>query len=166
MRRDVKYRYISACCFYFSILTVVLPTPVLNFGCTIRVSISHPTFKMNSPPGGRALSLANGNGTAFPTFQSNQYLISKKRKAHDPIDDDKENLDTPTTPRSKQVVEEDHRERTPGRDGPIKEEQRGLKPDIKPFKGPPGKKVRKTPYEKNEEYRQFCRENEGHPFHE
>lgn len=61
---------------------------------------------------------------------------------------------------------EETREHTPGRDGPIKEERRSASPDIKPFKGPPGKKVRKTAHEKNEEYKQFIRENEGHMFHE
>ncbi|PVH68753.1 hypothetical protein DL98DRAFT_662030 [Cadophora sp. DSE1049] len=61
---------------------------------------------------------------------------------------------------------EEARDHTPGRDGPIKEERRSASPDIKPFKGPPGKKVRKSAWEKNEEYKQFIRENEGHMFHE
>lgn len=58
------------------------------------------------------------------------------------------------------------RERTPGRDGPIKEERHDCEPDIKPFKGEKGHKVRKTHWEKEEEYRQFAFENEGHTFHE
>lgn len=39
-------------------------------------------------------------------------------------------------------------------------------PDIKPFKGEPGHKVRKTAHEKNEEYKQHIRDNEGHTFHQ
>ncbi|CZT45759.1 uncharacterized protein RSE6_06101 [Rhynchosporium secalis] len=61
---------------------------------------------------------------------------------------------------------ENERERTPGRDGPVKEENFDLKPDIKPFKGEKGHKVRKTAREKEEEYVKFVLENEEHPFHE
>lgn len=58
-------------------------------------------------------------------------------------------------------------EKTPGRIGPIKPERFNLpSPDIKPFKGPKGKKVRKTYWEKEEEYRQFILANEDHCFHE
>lgn len=58
------------------------------------------------------------------------------------------------------------RERTPGREGPIKEDRRDCDPDIKPFKGEKGHKVRKTAQEKEEEYRQFAFQNEGRTFHE
>lgn len=59
-----------------------------------------------------------------------------------------------------------NREQTPGREGPIKPEDFSCEPDIKPFKGEKGKKVRKTVWEKEEEYRQFAFENENHVFHE
>lgn len=55
---------------------------------------------------------------------------------------------------------------TPGRYGPIKPERFDVKPDIKPFKGESGHKVRKTAYEKDEEYRKLARDNEDHVFHE
>jgi hypothetical protein len=54
---------------------------------------------------------------------------------------------------------------TPGRVGPIRKTSFSCKPDIKPFKGPPGKKVRKTAQEKDEEYKKFALENEKHVFH-
>jgi hypothetical protein len=57
-------------------------------------------------------------------------------------------------------------ERTPGRVGPIKPEDRNCRQSIEPFKGPKGKKVRKTAWEKDEEFKQFAREHESHPFHE
>jgi hypothetical protein len=87
--------------------------------------------------------------------------ISKKRKAEVavPEDEDKENKARPSTPTSKSKVSAPAPplgdselanmpgyERTPGRVGPIKEERFDVSPDIKPFKGPPGKKVRKTAY--------------------
>jgi len=98
-------------------------------------------------------------------------IQSKKRKT--PPDEDKENASPPSTPKSKSPqssaeIEAGSREyeKTPGRKGPIKEDDHSVKPDIKPFKGPRGKKVRKTVHEKNQEYTQFCLENEGHVFHE
>lgn len=57
-------------------------------------------------------------------------------------------------------------EKTPGRVGPIKEIDMNIDFDISPFKGPKGKRVRKTPQEKNEEYRQRARETPGHCFHD
>lgn len=63
-------------------------------------------------------------------------------------------------------AEAEELERTPGRLGPIKPKDFSVTPDIKPFKGPKGKKVRKTAHEKNEEYTQFIRENESHCFHQ
>jgi len=92
---------------------------------------------------------------------------SKKRKAQDDPAEDKENIDPPSTPPpAASKVEETQHERTPGRVGPIKSDDFSLEPDIKPFKGPPGKKVRKTAWEKDQEYRRFALENEGHCFHE
>ncbi|KUJ23237.1 uncharacterized protein LY89DRAFT_680024 [Mollisia scopiformis] len=102
--------------------------------------------------------------------------VSKKRKAEEAesTENEKENLTpaaaveptvsknnaTPPPPEPKEY------ERTPGRIGPIKKKDFSIEPNIKPFKGPPGKKVRKTFEEKEEEYAQFARENEGHCFHE
>lgn len=74
---------------------------------------------------------------------------------------------TPEREISKEEKELKPYETTPGRDGPIKPGGNfDCKLDIAPFKGPPGKKVRKTAREKDEEYRKFGRENEGHCFHE
>ncbi|TVY82924.1 hypothetical protein LSUE1_G002266 [Lachnellula suecica] len=98
-----------------------------------------------------------------------QASTSKKRKAQEepPIEDNKENVARPATPPAESKFSSAKTcERTPGRVGPIKEDDRSLSPDIKPFKGTKGQKVRKTAHEKNEEYRQFARENEGHMFHE
>ncbi|KAH6721737.1 hypothetical protein BKA61DRAFT_505885 [Leptodontidium sp. MPI-SDFR-AT-0119] len=101
-----------------------------------------------------------------PAYKSRKLGVGEKLMAEEaiPAGDDKENIQD-----SKAVAEEateENREHTPGRDGPIKEERRSVTPDIKPFKGEPGKKVRKTAYEKNEEYKKFIRENEDHTFHE
>jgi len=106
--------------------------------------------------------------------------IKKKRKAENevPEEDNKENVERPSTPpptaskvsttplNDSELAHLSSYERTPGRVGPIKEEKFDVKPDIKPFKGPPGKKVRKTAWEKEEEYKQFALENEDHVFHE
>lgn len=106
---------------------------------------------------------------------------SKKRKAH-PIEEDKENEDSSAThpaahPSNKKSNRKENatpppadstREpsaNTPGRVGPIRRTSFSVEPDIKPFKGPPGKKVRKTYQEKQDEYAQFALENEGHCFH-
>lgn len=103
-----------------------------------------------------------------PNIRSNS---SKKRKAPEP-DDEKEDASEirPSTPPpaglKSELEDEPDYERTPGRDGRIKKDRSSVEPDIKPFKGPPGKKVRKTRSEKNEEYIQFALENEGHLFHE
>lgn len=94
---------------------------------------------------------------------------NKKRKAGDapPIEEDKENTSPPSTPVKQETQSEaKEHEKTPGRVGPVKPRTRCPSPDIKPFKGPPRKKVRKTRAEKDEEYRQFARENEDHWFHE
>jgi hypothetical protein len=106
--------------------------------------------------------------------------VSKKRKAENEAQEDhnEENLHRPSTPPAASKVWSSPQpgeselahlpsyERTPGRVGPIKTVNFDIKPDIKPFKGPPGKKVRKTAWEKDQEYKQFVRENEGHVFHQ
>jgi hypothetical protein len=56
-------------------------------------------------------------------------------------------------------------QRTPGRVGPVKKDC-NCKPDIKPFKGEPGHKVRKSASEKEQEYTDFVMKHEGHTFHE
>ena len=108
----------------------------------------------------------------------NPAASSKKRKAFDiPNDDeDKENKEnkqnanprvTPPPAKSPAQTKPVESQTTPGRIGPIKPEANfDLSPEIKPFKGPKGKKVRKTFQEKEDEYRQFGLENEGHCFHE
>jgi hypothetical protein len=90
---------------------------------------------------------------------------NKKRKAEDLslAEFDKENLNPPSTPPPPEQSKE--HEKTTGRVGPVIRISFSPSPDIKPFKGPPGKKVRKTRAEKNEEYKQFIREHENHPFH-
>ncbi len=125
-------------------------------------------------------SNSNKNAVEPPSTKSQQMPnISKKRKAENeaPEEENKENIERPSTPpaqsKSSTTPPNDSElahlpsyERTPGRVGPIKEVKFNVSPDIKPFKGPPGKKVRKTAWEKNEEYKQFARENEDHVFHE
>lgn len=95
---------------------------------------------------------------------------SKKRKAPEHSDEAENPAPVrPSTPPAglqSELADEPNYERTPGRDGPIKSERSCADPDIKPFKGPPGKKVRKTRREKEDEYTQFAFENEGHTFHE
>jgi hypothetical protein len=112
------------------------------------------------------------DGIATKSQETQQPVASKKRKAQDePTAEENKGTDNgpPATPppaetAESNVVAEQH-ERTPGRVGPILPEDFSISPDIKPFKGPPGKKVRKTWYEKDQEYKQFIRENELHPFH-
>jgi hypothetical protein len=116
-----------------------------------------------------------------PSKKSQQAAnIKKKRKAESevPEEEKKENVgrsSTPppaaskvstTPPNDSELAHLPSYERTPGRVGPIKELKFDVEPDIKPFKGPPGKKVRKTAWEKEEEYKQFALENEDHVFHE
>lgn len=104
-------------------------------------------------------------------MNAEQPPTSKKRKAEEPlpsVEEVREN-DRPTTPpssKSKSDVESKEHEKTPGRVGPIKPRSFSTSPNIQPFKGPPGKKVRKTRHEKDEEYKQFIRDNEKHIFHE
>jgi hypothetical protein len=59
-------------------------------------------------------------------------------------------------------------EKTPGRDGPIKEQKIGVGSGIKiaPFKGPKGQKVRKSFSEKEEEYGQEVLKRPDHNFYE
>ncbi|KAG4414369.1 hypothetical protein IFR04_012506 [Cadophora malorum] len=141
------------------------------------------------------LAETNGQSASTPE-PKNPCIVGTKRKAEHETEENKENArpesasksrkldvtgkqkidhtsqardDEEATKDPKAITEGDTKERrehTPGRDGPIKEEWHLASPDIKPFKGPPGKKVRKTAHEKNEEYKQFIRENEGHMFHE
>jgi hypothetical protein len=127
----------------------------------------------------------NSNKTAAnapaPSEKSQQPSnIGKKRKAEHEVSEveNKENFGRPSTPppaaskvsttppNDSELAHLPSYERTPGRVGPIKEMKFDVKPDIKPFKGPPGKKVRKTAWEKDEEYKQFALENEDHVFHE
>ena len=101
---------------------------------------------------------------------------SKKRKATEQeveteIEPEDESDKRPSTPPPaaglpSELADEPNYEKTPGRDGPIKKEDFTVNPDIKPFKGPKGKKVRKTYEEKEEENTQFALDNENYIFHE
>ena len=79
---------------------------------------------------------------------------SKKVKVD--VEDDKENVSRPSTPDPGSKVEEGKTSQenpsTPGRVGPIKRVSYDVEPNIAPFKGPKGKKVRKSAYEKEQEY--------------
>jgi hypothetical protein len=123
----------------------------------------------------------NAADAPAPSKKSQQAAnIKKKRKAESEVPEEemKENVGRPSTPppaaskvsttppNDSELAHLPSYERTPGRVGPIKELKFDAKPDIKPFKGPPGKKVRKTAWEKEEEYKQFALENEDHVFHE
>lgn len=110
---------------------------------------------------GRHLSERHANEQATPVRKRKASEISHDEKENEPSQRPK----TPPTP-EEYPHKAARNETTPGRVGPIKKEDFSLKPDIKPFKGPPGHKVRKTRQEKNEEYRQFAREHEDHIFHE
>jgi hypothetical protein len=115
-------------------------------------------------------NLQNGNAKAANSPKTKTASANKKRKASEASSsaDYQENVPPPSTPppESNTPANLERNEKTPGRVGPIKHSDHSLDPDIKPFKGPPGKKVRKTPHEKNEEYRQFALDNEDHTFHE
>ncbi len=138
-------------------------------------------------PSGTTLKASNrgsnknaANAPAPSTKSQQPSNIGKKRKAEleIPEEENKENFGRPSTPppaaskvattplNDSELAHLPSYERTPGRVGPIKEERFDVKPDIKPFKGPPGKKVRKTAWEKEEEYKQFALENEDYVFHE
>jgi hypothetical protein len=131
---------------------------------------------MVSPRSGKALEADRDNkrvNKPQTTISQQKPNVGKKRKAEDeiPEEDNKENIERPSTPPPTESGESElahlpSYERTPGRVGPIKPENFDVSPDIKPFKGPPGKKVRKTAREKDEEYKQFVRENKDHVFHE
>lgn len=114
---------------------------------------------------------ANSKETRHEPSHKPTSNTGKKRKALE-AEEETENTSTnrPSTPtpavRKSEPADNPDYEKTPGRDGPIKSEKNCPEPDIKPFKGPPGKKVRKTHWEKEEEYKQFALENEGHTFHE
>ncbi|KAK0107469.1 hypothetical protein ONS96_003282 [Cadophora gregata f. sp. sojae] len=117
------------------------------------------------------LAESNTNAASTLEFKKSE-AVGTKRKTEDEIPDeeDKENV-SQSDPKSRKLdaigeksksdgrsVDNDKdaqevratteeatkvgREHTPGRDGPIKEEQRSASPDIKSFKGPPGKKDR------------------------
>jgi hypothetical protein len=73
---------------------------------------------------------------------------------------DKEN-ERPQTP----PPADEKEPRTPGCVGPVKKECQ-CKPDIKPLKGEPGHKVRKSAWEKEKEYTDFVKQHEGHMFHQ
>lgn len=84
-------------------------------------------------------------------------------------DEDKENNPHPSTPSAKstEAYEPLGRKTTPGRFGPVKPLRFDiLSPKIKPFKGPKGSKVRKTRWEKDQEYKQHIRDTPDHVFHE
>ena len=111
---------------------------------------------MVSLPSGTILkdTTSNKNGTKTTTPKSQHPLTSKKRKPQEapPTEEDKENVYQPSTPppaESKASSEPAQHEKAPRRVGPIKKESFNCEPGIKPFKGPPGKKVRKTAYEKD-----------------
>ena len=134
---------------------------------------------------GSEKAINNGTQNAAKTPRTQQPPASMKRKSEaqetqqppankkikneaqqpPPAEGNKENVNPPSTPPPAKSKVDQH-ETTPGRVGPIKCIPSPDNPDIKAFKGPPGKKVRKTWYEKEEEYKQFIRENEGHYFHE
>lgn len=82
--------------------------------------------------------------------------------------ENKENDNRPSTPTNPDTMSGFPRnERTPGRVGPITPRTFDApEPDIKPFKGPPGKKVRKTRWETDEEYKQYIRATPEHRFHD
>jgi hypothetical protein len=115
-------------------------------------------------------NLQNGNTKAANAPKTKPASTNKKRKAPEasPPANDQENVPPPSTPppESRAPAGLERNEKTPGRVRPIRYSDHSLDPDIKPFKGPPGKKVRKTWHEKNEEYRQFALNHEGHPFHD
>lgn len=109
-------------------------------------------------------ALKEGNEKAAKISKAQRLPASKKRKAQEapPEEENKEKVRprlTPPPAESKALAEAKQNEKTPGRVGPIKRTSFSASPDIKPFKGPPGKKVRKTWYEKEEEYTQFICEN-------
>jgi hypothetical protein len=101
--------------------------------------------------------LQNGNTNTAKPPNMNPAPANKKRKAPEasPPTIDQENIPPPSTPPldENSPADRQRNEKTPGRVGPIKNSDHSLDPDIKLFKGPPGKKVRKTPHEKNEEYK-------------
>lgn len=141
--------------------------------------------KLKASP--REVNNKNGNSSTLGKPRSAQKEKSKKRKSLSEDENSegatRKKQERPTPDRQKKTIEpetstpidvslgrytRDHidREHTPGREGPIKEDDDDCEPDIKPFKGEKGHKVRKTPCEKEEEYQQFAFENEGHTFHE
>jgi hypothetical protein len=114
--------------------------------------------------------LQNGNTNAAKSSNMNPAPANKKRKAPEASSpaSDQENVPPPSTPppEPNTPANPERNEKTPGHVGPIKHSDNSLNPDIKPFKGPPEKKVRKTPHEKNEEYKQFALGHEDHIFHD
>jgi hypothetical protein len=112
-----------------------------------------------------------------PNAKSRQPSASKKRKVDEalPAEENKENAPSKASKNSRNATppptetnkpdESKPSVNTPGRVGPIRKTSFSCEPDIKPFKGPPGKKVRKTAQEKDEEYKKFALENEKHVFH-
>ena len=151
------------------------------------VSISlYNTFEMVSTHSDGALEEAKSD--VAKAGESDQTRVSQKRKSYSdtqedhqplaskrskntlqstpPAEENKENENRPSTPPPATPLQLTQHEKTPGRVGPIKPTLFSAEPDIKPFKGPRGKKVRKTWQEKEDEYAQFARENEDHCFHE
>ncbi|RDW60599.1 hypothetical protein BP6252_11982 [Coleophoma cylindrospora] len=115
---------------------------------------------------------ATGSAKATRTAETSepqQPPASRKRKAEESGAAEEE-TDRPSTPPPAKATKTAEPEQkiitTPGRVGPIKPTLHDCSPDIKPFKGPPGKKVRKTAQEKAAEYKKFVLENEGHAFNE
>jgi hypothetical protein len=108
----------------------------------VSESMKHPEAIENPP----------SKKVKVPEFSGieNRIKASKEAEKANPeisqAEEDKENAAPPTTPssKSKNTFGLSRHKKTPGRDGPIKIEQDCPSPDIKPFKGPPGKKVRKT----------------------
>ena len=74
----------------------------------------------------------------------------------DKVEENKENHSRVSIPTPKPKVDKDNKPTecptTPGRVGPIMPSRYDLNPTIAPFKGPKGSKVRKSAYEKEQEY--------------
>ncbi|RDW91670.1 hypothetical protein BP5796_02835 [Coleophoma crateriformis] len=114
----------------------------------------------NVPKEGNETATVSAKATrTAKTTEPQQPPAGRKRKAEESEEETKANR--PSTPPPAKVTKTGEPEQkiitTPGRIGPIKKTSRDcepdIEPDIKPFKGPPGKKVRKTYKEKDDEYK-------------
>ncbi|PSK56755.1 hypothetical protein B9Z65_6379 [Elsinoe australis] len=117
-----------------------------------------PVQKKKASPESRKKSSKQSNEQQKPS-------TSKSPPNEPPQNKENEEPTRPSTPPTTSTPA--HRnEKTPGRVGPDLPEKMGLSPDIAPFKGPKGNKVRKTPAEKSAVYDQFILNNPEHCFHE